>query len=412
MVRPFVFALLPLGLLACSDSEGETTESNPVFLSLDGKEDSSKGDAAASPGAEDSGTTEASLDPKGQSQGNPQPASSALVTDTAAALESLANWHRAPTASRSMVLRDPSAAVAGIRSLARVWNGEADAYKASLRTSSEGAFGEEFAQYASAWTKEGKKGLQQALAQGPVGSVSHLVWTDVLVEVSLAKDDYRTGGVALSTLLNGMLESGYARERILELVPRIALVGRNASTFLPVEDYEVQSGDSYWVICRAFRKKGILVNQGWIADFNHKRNYNLRQGETLRIPTSKLSVLAWRGKRLMALYADGVPIRLFPVSMGRTDAPTPLGSFTLDICEKEPVYYPPGASPVPYGNPENPLGERWLGFLEDRQYGIHGNNSEETIGSYESGGCIRMRNQDVVEMFEFLCAGIPVTISA
>jgi hypothetical protein len=349
---------------------------------------------------------------EGAQRGDPQPASSTPVADSAAALESLAGWHRATSSGRSLVLRDPSTAAAGIRSLARVWAGEADAYRASLRTSAEVAFGSDFARYSSAWSKQGIGGLQKELARGPVGSIAHLVWTDVLAETSLAQDDYSTGGVALSALLNGMLESGYERDRILELTSRITLVGRNASTFLSAVDYEVQSGDSYWVICRDFRKKGTLVNQGWISDFNHKRNYNLRQGETLHIPTAELSVIAWRGKRLMVLYADGVPIRLFPVSMGRTDAPTPLGSFTLDICEKEPVYYPPGASPVPYGNPENPLGERWLGFQEDRQYGIHGNNSEDTIGSYESGGCIRMHNKDVVEMFEFLCAGIPVTINA
>ena len=154
------------------------------------------------------------------------------------------------------------------------------------------------------------------------------------------------------------------------------------------------------------------MGQGWISYFNHKRNYTLRQGETLKIPQAKLSVHAWRSQRLLALYADGIPVRLYPVSMGREDAPTPLGNFTLDICEKEPVYYPPGGAPVPYQNPQNPLGERWLGFQEDRQYGLHGTNSEDTIGSFESGGCVRMHNADVIELFDMLCPGIPVTISA
>jgi L,D-transpeptidase ErfK/SrfK len=57
------------------------------------------------------------------------------------------------------------------------------------------------------------------------------------------------------------------------------------------------------------------------------------------------------------------------------------------------------------------LGERWLGFKEDSQYGIHGTNSESTIGSYESGGCLRLHNADVIELFELVKSGIAVSIA-
>jgi len=410
MVRPFVFALLPLGLMACGDSEPEANTSDAsLFLSL---EEPAAGEADTAGEAAISGPTEADLDSSNQASIQTEQASSLPLMDSASALEALGGWHRGTSAERPGVLRGASAAANAIRSLSRVWEGEADSYRANLRTSTEGAFGEEFARYSQAWVEKGTQGLNAALASGPVGSISHLIWTDILAQDALSKDDYHTAGVALSALLSGMMESGYSRERILELVPRISLVGRNASVFLPSKDYTVQGGDSYWVICRAFRKEGLLLNKGWIADFNHKRNYSLRAGETLKIPQSKLSVFAWRSKRLMALYADGIPIRLFAVSMGRSGEPTPLGTFTLGICEEEPVYYPPGGSPVPYQNPANPLGERWLGFKEDTQYGLHGTNSEDTIGSYESGGCVRMHNEDVVELFDMLSPGITVTISA
>ncbi|MGB0953886.1 MAG: L,D-transpeptidase [Planctomycetota bacterium] len=409
MVRPFVFAICPLLLVACGGEEKSSTSGDVVLLSLDDpvveEETSSKDSVAAVP-------TEADLQAH-QGEGKPEPASAEPVKlDVDRALALLNDWHRASTDDRFEVERGASTAAAGLRSLGRVWSGEADAYRSSLRTSTEGTFGADFANYADAWAEKGAPGLQSALSRGAVGSIAHLVWTDVLAETALATDDYRTAGNALGTLSSGMLASGYSRERILELQPRIALVGRNSSAFLESQDYVVPSGGSYWAMCRDLRKQGLLVNQGWIADFNHKRNYNLGAGETLKIPQAKLSVAAWRGDRVMILYADGIPIRLFAVSMGREGEPTPLGTFTLDICEKEPVYYPPGGQPVPYGNPDNPLGERWMGFQEDRQYGIHGTNSEDTIGSYESGGCIRMHNAEVIDLFDYLCKGISVTISA
>ena len=412
MRRSFVYALLPLGLLACGDSEPEAnTSDDPLFLSLD---EPAQPDSLPVEENEVAGPIEADLSGVSQAEVRQEPASAdpSPPANPSSALESLATWHRGTHAERPAILGEGISAVSGIRSLSRVWEGEADTYRANLRTSTEGSFGEEFARYANAWVEKGVDGLGAALAAGAVGSVAHLVWTDVLAEDALAKDDYRSAGVALSSLLTGMLDAGYPRERVLELQERIALVGRNANTFLPFEDYTVVAGDSYWVICRNFRKQGLLVNQGWISDFNHKRNYSLRAGETLKIPQSELSVFAWRGKRLMALFADGIPVRLYAVSMGRKGEPTPLGTFTLAICEKEPVYYPPGGSPVPYQNPDNPLGERWMGFKEDTQYGLHGTNSEDTIGSYESGGCVRMHNEDVIELFEILAPGIKVTISS
>jgi len=410
MVRPIVFALCPLLLVACGGEEKPNSQGEAVLLSLD---DTTAPPAVSMDEQEPQDPQEASLTAQqgGSVQAEPASAQPERV-DVDRALAMLNDWHRAPSADRAELQRGTSSAASALRSLARVWNGEADAYRSSLRTSTEGSFGSDFSRYADAWAKDGASGLQSALAQGPVGSIPHMVWTDVLAASALAADDYRTAGTALGTLATTMLASGYDRARILELQPRIALVGRNAHTFLASQDYVVPSGGSYWAMCRDLRKQGLLVNQGWIADFNHKRNYNLGAGETLKIPQATLSVHAWRGDRVMLLAADGIPIRLFAVSMGREGEPTPLGTFTLNICEKEPVYYPPGGQPVPYGNKDNPLGERWLGFAEDTQYGIHGTNSEETIGSYESGGCIRMHNAEVIELFDYLCKGIKVTISA
>ena len=54
------------------------------------------------------------------------------------------------------------------------------------------------------------------------------------------------------------------------------------------------------------------------------------------------------------------------------------------------------------GGPENPLGARALYLHEgsrDTLYRIHGTNEPERIGCAVSSGCIRMRNIDVIDLY-------------
>ncbi|PHR25490.1 MAG: hypothetical protein COA37_01230 [Hoeflea sp.] len=61
------------------------------------------------------------------------------------------------------------------------------------------------------------------------------------------------------------------------------------------------------------------------------------------------------------------------------------------------------------GGPENPLGARAL-YLGSTLYRIHGTNQPWTIGKAVSSGCIRMRNQDVTELYERAKVGAKVIV--
>ena len=61
------------------------------------------------------------------------------------------------------------------------------------------------------------------------------------------------------------------------------------------------------------------------------------------------------------------------------------------------------------GGPENPLGARAL-YLGSTLYRIHGTNQPWTIGQAVSSGCIRMRNEDVVELYERTGVGTKVVV--
>jgi lipoprotein-anchoring transpeptidase ErfK/SrfK len=61
------------------------------------------------------------------------------------------------------------------------------------------------------------------------------------------------------------------------------------------------------------------------------------------------------------------------------------------------------------GGEANPLGARAM-YLGTTQYRIHGTNAPWTIGFAVSSGCIRMRNQDVVDLYERVGVGTRVIV--
>jgi lipoprotein-anchoring transpeptidase ErfK/SrfK len=61
------------------------------------------------------------------------------------------------------------------------------------------------------------------------------------------------------------------------------------------------------------------------------------------------------------------------------------------------------------GGPENPLGARAM-YLGSTLYRIHGSNEPWTIGTNVSSGCIRMRNQDVIDLYGRVNVGARVVV--
>ena len=73
--------------------------------------------------------------------------------------------------------------------------------------------------------------------------------------------------------------------------------------------------------------------------------------------------------------------------------------------------YPPRIA----GGPANPLGARALYLYEgnkDTLYRIHGTNQPEYIGQAISSGCIRMANEDVIDLFDRVKTGATVVVLA
>ncbi|WGJ16633.1 L,D-transpeptidase [Methylocapsa sp. D3K7] len=62
------------------------------------------------------------------------------------------------------------------------------------------------------------------------------------------------------------------------------------------------------------------------------------------------------------------------------------------------------------GGPDNPLGARAM-YLSRTLYRIHGSNEPQTIGRAVSSGCIRMTNEDVIDLYERVSVGARVIVS-
>lgn len=110
----------------------------------------------------------------------------------------------------------------------------------------------------------------------------------------------------------------------------------------------------------------------------------------------------------LGFYQSGLLKKVFPVATGRQRSYTPEGSFRVINKLVNPPYY---KKKIPGGSPYNPLGTRWLGLsAPGGPYGIHGNSNAASIGTYASAGCIRLRNEDILWLYDQVQVGTPVII--
>jgi lipoprotein-anchoring transpeptidase ErfK/SrfK len=112
-------------------------------------------------------------------------------------------------------------------------------------------------------------------------------------------------------------------------------------------------------------------------------------------------------ERKLALVQGGHVQKLYDVAVGKPCTPTPQGKFVVINRIPHPTWYGP-QGPVPPGK-NNPVGTRWMGLSKDG-YGIHGTNAPSSIGHAASHGCIRMRQQDLEELFDVIPVGTTVEI--
>lgn len=131
----------------------------------------------------------------------------------------------------------------------------------------------------------------------------------------------------------------------------------------------------------------------------------------LNIQITRLEISLSR--RQVTLYQNNNPIKTYPVAVGRAGWETPKGSFKVMQMLQNPKWINPlSGEAILGGDPENPLGRRWIGFWTDgtNWIGLHGTPNPSSVGQAVSHGCVRMHNKDIEELFTKVSPGISVTV--
>ncbi len=135
---------------------------------------------------------------------------------------------------------------------------------------------------------------------------------------------------------------------------------------------------------------GVVGPITWTAlDMNSSRYFSIE-----RVYDAP-SVIIDIDRRVLVFISDSF-MKIYPVAVGRPSLPTPLGNWT--IVSKAL-------------NPGGPFGVRWMRLsISWGGYGIHGTNNPKSIGKAVSHGCVRLYNEDVIEVYDRTPVGTPVTI--
>lgn len=169
------------------------------------------------------------------------------------------------------------------------------------------------------------------------------------------------------------------------------------------QDYQVKPGDTLGGIAKKFATTVDLVKRG-----NDITTNLIRKGDRLKIIPGNFKVVVDKSDFTLTVLLDGKFFKRYLIGTGK-DNKTPEGKFKVVDRIKEPDWWRPDGKKIPFGDKENLLGTRWLA-LDARSYGIHGTWEPETIGKPLSAGCVRMRNEEVEELFDLLPIGTPVEI--
>jgi len=123
-------------------------------------------------------------------------------------------------------------------------------------------------------------------------------------------------------------------------------------------------------------------------------------------------------RKLYYVLDEGRAVR-YPVGVGRAGKQWQ-GRAEIDGKHVNPAWSPPEEvlrdnprlpAVYPGGSPDNPMGPRALTLSGGEGYAIHGTSRPHSIGTFASYGCIRMFNEDILDLFERVNVGTEVLVT-
>lgn len=123
----------------------------------------------------------------------------------------------------------------------------------------------------------------------------------------------------------------------------------------------------------------------------------------IELRLSERRVYVYLGDRLDTSY---------PVAVGKPGWETPVGQFDVRSMAVDPTWENPWTGELIPPGPNSPIGRAVIVFHDegDDWIAFHGTPNEELIGQAVSHGCVRMRNEDILAMYERVSRGTPVVV--
>jgi hypothetical protein len=139
-------------------------------------------------------------------------------------------------------------------------------------------------------------------------------------------------------------------------------------------------------------------------------NRQLWDRELMQITRLEVSIT----ERKVTAFHGEIPLKSYPIAVGKEGWGTPVGNHRVLQTIEYPAWQNPFTGDVIASkDPENPLGDRWIGFWTDGKNwsGFHGTPNRDSVGQAASHGCIRMYNEDIRELFSHVTTGTIVKVS-
>ena len=166
--------------------------------------------------------------------------------------------------------------------------------------------------------------------------------------------------------------------------------------------YEVQPGDALINIAKEFHTTVEAITKA-----NNIKNDMIYPGMKLRVLNGKLSIFVDKSLNILTIKFNDEIVKTYNISTGKNNS-TPTGTYKIINKIINPPWYKDGKE-IPPTSPENILGSRWMG-LNIPGIGIHGTTKPEEIGQQITEGCVRMRNNEVEELYSLVPLETEVTI--
>ncbi|WFB35260.1 L,D-transpeptidase family protein [Kiritimatiellota bacterium B12222] len=167
---------------------------------------------------------------------------------------------------------------------------------------------------------------------------------------------------------------------------------------------EVQPGDTLGKIAQRADTTIELLKA-----MNRMESNQVRLGRRMKVLFAPFTVVIDKSSNVAVVKLDGQFFKQYQVSTGAT-ANTPVGEFKLtDRLVHPDWWHPETKQRISYGEPGHRIGTHWLGW-DVKGFGIHGTDEPEKIGQAVSLGCVRMRNEEVAELYMLLPTGTKIIV--